>query len=155
MRAWPGPGAGTSTSSHCITSGPPVLWIRMALVIVVLDFLVAKLGSAQMLLEERRGALVGLRGGFLVIMVAADARERVVLIGIDVDGDALVALERIDDLLLRLRRHELVLAGDVHQIRVLDVLGLVQQILDADAVITDAAVDIGACHPQIAELSPQ
>src|SRR5271155_2549009 len=27
---WPGPGSPTTTSSACITSGPPVLWMRMA-----------------------------------------------------------------------------------------------------------------------------
>ena len=37
-RTWPGPGAGTSTLSHFITSGPPAWWMRMAWTIVVTPY---------------------------------------------------------------------------------------------------------------------
>src|SRR5215831_3683628 len=129
-RASPGPGLPTCTSSHCRTSGPPVLWKRMAWGICVTP-------SGEVFLEEVGRALIGLIGRSLVVMRAADARESVILLVVCVDGDERIAFERVLDLGLRLGRHKLVLRRHVQQQRLLEVLRFAQRILNANAVVAD------------------
>src|SRR5665213_2877244 len=66
--------------------------------------------SAQMLAEEGRGAAVGEVGARLVVMRPADAREGMVHLRIDMQGNERIAAEAGQYLLLRLGRHELVLS---------------------------------------------
>src|SRR5215472_15433853 len=147
-RASPGPGLPTRTSSQARTSGPPTLWKRMAWV-MTRPFLF------QILLEEVRGPLVCEVRGFLVVVLAADAGEGVIHAGIGVNGDVRVALERVLDLGLRRRRTELVLLRNVEHQRLLDRLGFVERALDADAVIADGGVRVGARRHQVGELAAE
>src|SRR5215468_2472508 len=147
-RASAGPGLPTCTSSQVRTSGPPALWKRMAWV-MTRPFLF------QILLEEVRSPLVREVSGFLVVVLAADAGEGVIHAGIAVNGDVRVALERVLDLGLRRRRTELVLLGDMEHQRLLDRLGLVERALDADAVVADGGVRVGARRHQVGELAAE
>src|ERR1700722_11353023 len=88
-------------------------------------------------------------------MRAADAGEGVVAIGIVVNRDVGVALEARLDRRLRRGRHELVLAGDVQQQRLFDALRFAQHVLDADAVIADAAIGVAARRHEIGELAAE
>src|SRR2546421_335103 len=133
MRTESGAGGGSSMSSSWRTSGPPVLWMRTAFT-----------GLTQMLAEESVGAPIGEIGVRLVVMLAAFARECVVHFRICVDRHLRISFERIDDLLLRFGRGELVLAGDVQHQRLLDFFGFVQRGLDVHAIISDGRIGIGA-----------
>src|SRR5690242_12713072 len=124
-RASPGPGLPTCTSSHCRTSGPPVLWKRMAWGIAV-----SPLG--KIFLEELGGARIRLIGRGLVVMRAADAGEGVILLVICIDGDERIAFERVLHFGLRVGRHELVLRRHMQQQRLLDALRFSERILNAD-----------------------
>src|SRR3977135_3346936 len=104
MRSVSAPGGGSSISSSCNTSGPPGLWIRTAF-----------MASTEMLTEEIIRSGVGQIGTGLVVMLAAFAGKSVIHLGIDVNAHQGIALERIDDRLLRFRRHVLVFAGDVQK----------------------------------------
>src|SRR3546814_3354476 len=74
-------------------------------------------GSAQMLAEEIHRVLVGEIGGCLVVMLAADAGEGMVIADIIVARDQRDGLQCLGDLGLRFLRRELVLGGAMqHQI---------------------------------------
>ena len=63
--------------------------------------------------------------------------------------------EAVGDLGLRLGRTELVLAGDVQQQRLGDRAGLAERLLDADAVIADIGIGVGARRHEIGELAAE
>src|SRR5688572_3835963 len=63
-RAWPGPGAPTSTCSNRRTSGPPVSWMRMAWAMVcLLGFLWGGSGAERVRVRKAGDQGVGQRPG--------------------------------------------------------------------------------------------
>src|SRR5215217_8400398 len=143
-RIWPDPAVGTGTSTTSSTSGPPArtAWI-------------ASIGLAQVRFEEVERALVRQRRRGFVIVLAAMTGEGVVLALVVMDGDLGVAVEGGVDGGLGLGRHEAILCGDMHQQSVLDVGGFAQQAVDADAVVGDGGVDVGAGRGQVGDLAAQ
>src|SRR5258706_3863620 len=139
---WSAAGGGSSISSSCMTSGPPVLWIRIAFT-----------ASAQMLAEERVRPGVGEIGVGLVVVLAGFASKGVVHLGVDVGGHERIALETFDDLLLRFGRAVLILSRDVQHQRLLDLARFVEAILDIDAVIADGGIAVGARGAEERELA--
>src|SRR5581483_1336626 len=117
VRTSPGPGSGSSTSSHRRTSGPPFSCMRMARVFIGMAL---SRSTLEVRAQEVARAAVSELGRPGVVVLAADAGEAVVGIGIDVQGDVGVLRQRGLDLLLRLRRHVLVATGDVHEQRLED-----------------------------------
>ena len=101
--------------------------------------------------ERGDRAMMRHQRGRLVVVIAAGARERVVLAGIHVDLDVLAILERGFDFLDRFGRNELVLLGEVQHDRALG--RLVQAAFDADAIVADGDVDARAGGSQIRELA--
>src|SRR5439155_24882405 len=145
IRSWPGPGSPSSASSHLMTSGPPTEWMRIAFVVAMGRVLVR---SAEMGAQEGGAAVVGELGRRRIVVLAADTGEGVVDAGIDMHGRGRDARQGLLDLLLRLRRHELVLLGEVAEIRLGDRRRLADRRLDGDAVIADIGVGFGARRPQ-------
>ena len=79
----------------------------------------------------------GERGVGGVVVLAARPGEGVVAARVGEELDLRVVLQRGDDQLLGLLRHELVLLGDVQHQRVGQLVGLAEVLLDADAVVAD------------------
>src|SRR5215472_13579403 len=140
-RACPAEGSGRSTSCKERTSGPPGFEKRMAFMGELHDG--ERCCSAQVLPKERRGAPIGQFRVGAVVMGAAGARERVIHLGIDMDGDEAISLQAVEDLLLRFGRHELIFRRDVKHQGLLDVAGLTQLLLDVHAVIADERIAVG------------
>src|SRR5258708_37525305 len=92
-------------------------------------------------------------GRRLVEAGALGRREGVVAAGIQIEFDVGAVREGALDLLARLRRREPVELGEVKHHRALDVGGLAEVGLYADAIIGDRAIDIGAGRREISELA--
>src|SRR4051812_40251716 len=107
--------------------------------------------SSEMLGEEGLGALVGLTSGLLAAPLAHLGREAVILAGIVPEGDARLAVEPLVHRLLLVGRDEMIGTGDVQGERPGDRMFLTEQAGNADRIITDAGVDVGARRSHVSE----
>ena len=88
-------------------------------------------------------------------MHAASACEGVIDAGVAVDVDQVVTGEGGADLLHRLGRGVLVVAGEMQRQRHLDVAGFAEILVDGDAVVTHGAVDAGAGRGQVGKTATE
>src|SRR5205807_2625591 len=124
--------------------------VRVARRELVLDVLVPQLrearlrglgGSAEEVArEELDGSQVRKLRRLRVVVLAAHAREGVILFGVVVERDERVRVERRVNFRLRFRGAELVSARDVQHERRAYVRRLVERGVNADAVVADRAV---------------
>ncbi len=109
------------------------------------------LNSGQVTPQEVDRPGVGGLGVLGVIMRAALSGEGMVALGVGMDRHLGMILEAFNDLLLRVRRNELVLARDVQHQGVSDIVGLAEMLVNLDAVIADARLARGPARGQIGE----
>src|SRR6266700_190717 len=95
------------------------------------------------------------QGRRLVEARALRRREGVVAAGIEVAFDVRALGKGRLDLLPRLGWREAIEFGEVKHHRALDACGLAEIGLDADAIIRDGAIDIGARRGEISELAAE
>ena len=109
----------------------------------------------QHLAEQRDRARMRHQGRRLVEARALGRREGMVAAGIKIKFDIRSLGERSLDLLARFRRRVFVELGEMKHHRALDLRGLADIGLDADPVIADGAIDIGARRDEIGELAAE
>src|SRR5438309_2986311 len=143
-RTSPARGGGRSISCSPRTSGPPGFEKRIA-------FIVRPPRSAQMLAEEGRRTVVREFGVGAVVVLAANARECMIHLRIDMDHHTGVVFQPVDHPLLRFGRYKLVLARDVQHQGLADVRGFTEFLLDVHAVISNGSIDIRARGSQVGE----
>lgn len=101
--------------------------------------------------QEFQRAQVRQFGGRGVIVRAALAGEGVALLGVEMQCHLRMTTERSPDARLRLRRAELVLAGDVEHERGLDAGGFAQGFLNPYPVVAHAAIRVVVGGQQVSE----
>src|SRR4051794_3084401 len=88
-------------------------------------------------------------------MVAAGARESMILTVIHIDLDLRPGREMRLDPLDRLERDELILIGEMHDHRAFDLAGFIQRLIDADAIVADRRIDFDAAGGEISKLAAE
>ena len=109
----------------------------------------------QVLVQEVECAAIGQFGVFGVIVCAAGTRERMIPFCIMMNCDKSMPGKRVHDLTLGLRRHELILAGDVQHQRMRNGRGFIQKGLNVHAIKPHTGISVGAAGGEIGELAAQ
>ncbi len=99
---------------------------------------------AEMFRKERHGAFVRQLGGLIRTTLTEFGREAVIFTGIIIQRDLGVIVQPLMHPLLRILVDEVILLADMEQDRLGDGVLLAQQAVDADAIIADTGIHIGA-----------
>ena len=105
--------------------------------------------------KQRQCALMRALRCRLIIVFAALAGEGVVLFGIIINGDMRMRIEASMNSGLRVGRHKRIEPSDMQGQRSGNILCLAQQVLNANAIIADIHISIGAGCGQIGHATPK